>query len=513
MTAGIIDATAVRPRTAWWLPALVILIVTAIVHRETAPYVVGVFHDDGIYALLARSVATGQGFHYAHLPGAPAATHYPPLYPLLLAAVWRMAPGFPGNVPLMLGVNALLVGLSSAGCWWFVTACLGWPPRRGALASVAAGLTSPSIALAGALLSESLFLALLWPSLIASTKAIEKTGRAPILVAGGMIGTLMLVRTHAVALVAAVVVILAVRRRWRDTLILVAAVEALQLPWQLWSASARPRIPAPLEGAYGSYTGWFVNGLRGDGLDFLLATVRANAWECWLLLRDRATLGASEVTSIAALLLLIAVCAGAWSLRRRTPVTLAFVACYAGILVAWPYAPWRFVWGVWPLVLLVAFEGVRNLWINAGKGRLALVIGATLPSVAIARTELHAYAVKGWSEPARRAEAQIAPVVDWVRAHTAPSDVILAEGEQVVALYAGRRAAPPIAFTAREYLSPPSVNEGRMRLADMLVAVPARYAILLAPGLIASAEALVSSHPGLRRFGSVPGGAVFVVVP
>ena len=52
-----------------------------------------------------------------------------------------------------------------------------------------------------------------------------------------------------------------------------------------------------------------------------------------------------------------------------------------------------------------------------------------------------------------------------------------------------------------------------MRLADMLLAVPARYAILLAPGMIASAEALVSSHPGLRRFASVPGGAVFVVVP
>ncbi|MBC7671395.1 MAG: hypothetical protein H7247_03150, partial [Polaromonas sp.] len=35
-------------------------------------YLVGVFHDDGVYALLARAIASGDGFHYTQLPGAPA---------------------------------------------------------------------------------------------------------------------------------------------------------------------------------------------------------------------------------------------------------------------------------------------------------------------------------------------------------------------------------------------------------------------------------------------------------
>ena len=85
MTAVAIAATPSRARTGWMLPTLVILVVTGIAQWAAAPYTVGVFHDDGVYALLARSIASGEGFHHSHLAGAPAATHYPPLYPLLLA--------------------------------------------------------------------------------------------------------------------------------------------------------------------------------------------------------------------------------------------------------------------------------------------------------------------------------------------------------------------------------------------------------------------------------------------
>src|ERR1700754_3713854 len=42
---------------------------------------VGAARDDGLYALIARALAQGDGFHWIHLPGKPAATHFPPLYP------------------------------------------------------------------------------------------------------------------------------------------------------------------------------------------------------------------------------------------------------------------------------------------------------------------------------------------------------------------------------------------------------------------------------------------------
>ena len=37
-------------------------------------YHVGVFHDDAMYVILAKSLATGQGYRFLNLPGAPAGT-------------------------------------------------------------------------------------------------------------------------------------------------------------------------------------------------------------------------------------------------------------------------------------------------------------------------------------------------------------------------------------------------------------------------------------------------------
>jgi len=57
------------------------------------PYPLGVLHDDAVYAILAKSLATGHGYRYLNLPGEPPATHFPPGYPLFLAALWRMSAG------------------------------------------------------------------------------------------------------------------------------------------------------------------------------------------------------------------------------------------------------------------------------------------------------------------------------------------------------------------------------------------------------------------------------------
>jgi hypothetical protein len=495
-------------------PVLVIVIAIAIARWATVPYVVGVYHDDGIYALLARSIATGQGFHFSHLPGSPAATHYPPLYPLLLAAAWRVAPSFPENLPVLLGLNALLVGAVAFGWWRFAMRRLEWGHVEAATCALAATLSLPVLALAGALLSEPFFLALLWPALLVSEHLAESADRVHALRAGALIGVLMLVRTHALALLFALLLVLAVRRRWRDALAVGAAAMLVQLPWLLWTHWATPRLPAPLEGSYGSYLGWFAAGLLQGGPDFVLATVRVNAIECWLLLQDGLASGfPAPLAQVTLAITSGAMAAGAWSLARKAPVTIAFLASYIGIVLVWPFTPWRFVWAVWPFVALLVMEGVRASWILAGRWRIAIAIGATLPALAFLRNELHGFATRGWRAPAGQATAQIAPVVQWVRTHVGEHDVVLAEGEQVVALYTGRKAAPPISFTAREYLVPPQVADGATRLAAMLAAVPSRYVILFSSPMVQSADALAGRHPGLRRIESLSSGMVYEVVP
>ncbi len=57
----------------------------------------GALGDDGIYTVTAQSLARGQGYRIASLPGEPLQKKYPILYPLVLSAIWRMAPDFPAN--------------------------------------------------------------------------------------------------------------------------------------------------------------------------------------------------------------------------------------------------------------------------------------------------------------------------------------------------------------------------------------------------------------------------------
>jgi hypothetical protein len=496
------------------LPVLVTVVAVAVAHWATASYMVGVFHDDGVYALLARSIANGQGFHYSHLPGAPAATHYPPVYPLVLAFAWRLAPTFPANVPFLLGLNTLCVGAAALGFWRFATTRLAWKSGHAAMGALAATLALPVLALSGALLSEPLFLALVWPALLLSERVAESASTARVLQVGAFIGALMLVRTHALALLLALLFVLALRKRWRDVVLVGAAATVVQLPWQLWTRWGTPHVAPPLEGSYGPYLGFIAAGVREGGMSFVLNTIRVNTVECWLLLQDRFATGLiAPLHFMAIAIALIALAVGAWSIGRKAPVTIVFLALYMAIVLLFASPPWRYAWAVWPLFALLMMDGVRVSWRPSSRWRVAIAACAALLGFTYLRTDLHEYATRAWRAPARFPTAQIAPVIAWVQAHTGAHDVVLSEGEQVIALYTGRQVAPPISSTALEYLvpSPPSGNAAR--LTAMLAAVPARYVVLLAAPMVEAAASLANQHPGLRPLESLSTGVVYEVVP
>src|SRR5260370_993424 len=60
----------------------------------------GFYHDDGLYFVSARSLAETGEYRIASLPAQPWQTKYPPLFPALLALVWKLNPSFPSNLPL-----------------------------------------------------------------------------------------------------------------------------------------------------------------------------------------------------------------------------------------------------------------------------------------------------------------------------------------------------------------------------------------------------------------------------
>ena len=502
-----------RTPNVWILGGLVFFLSALGAWWSMAPYLVGVFHDDGIYALLARSIAEGRGFHYLHLPGLPAAPHYPPLYPLLLAAIWKIAPEFPSNLPWLLAPNAVLVGIAATGWYVLATQRLMLRPRSAAPAALIVALSSPMLMLAGALLSEMMFIALMWPALLACERALENPTLRSALVAGLLMGAIMLVRAHALAMLIAYAMMLVVRRRPRVAWLALAAAIAVQLPWVLWSAWASPHLPSPLEGAYGSYIGWFVAGLREGGGAFLLGTVRVNLRELWLLLNDRFALGLGAAAQYsAAAVVLAALVIGATSSVGRAPVSVMFAVVYFAVVLVWPWAPWRFAWALWPMVALTMIEGFRQSRHRWPRARPIFAISALFVAFAFARTELHSYATRGWRAPARAAEARIKPLVEWTRANTLPGDVILSEGEQVVYLYTGRQAAPPVEFTAVEYIHPRPLAASTQLLASMLQVVPAAWVVTGSPEVAQEASAMRDARFTLRPVVARPGVAAFRVV-
>ncbi len=515
MTVVVLDAAGERVRPGWIAPALVAALVTAAAWWASAPYLVGVFHDDGVYLLLGRAIAEGRGFHYLHLPAAPAAVHYPPLYPVFLAALWRLWPAFPDNIGLLLGANVILLAVAALGLFTFARRRLGWTQESAAVAAVVASISTPTLTLAGAVLSETLFLAALWPALLLAEALLRRPGLRTACACGLAVGGLMLLRTHAVALLGAVGLLLMVRREWRLLAAFSAVAVSVQLPWILWSASAADALAPPLRGAYGSYAGWFAEGLRDGGAGLMLRTVGRNVHEIWLLFADRVRFGLPGLAGLAALYSAAAlVVAGMWPIVGRAPVTAVFLAAYLVIVSLLAFAPWRYVWGIWPFVVLLAAAGARHLW-NASAHRLSratLVLAVAACALSTVRVEWRSYATREWERPARDGSAQIVPLVEWVRANTALSDVVLSEAEQMVYLYTGRRAAPPARFTAREYLARRDARQGAILLNEMLRVVPAQYVLSLSPDIVDGAR-LPLLRARLREIDRAGNAVVFQVQP
>jgi len=73
------------------------------------PHILGLFHDDGIYTVVAKALADGDGYRIISLPGDPVQTKYPFLYPTLLSLILRISPTFPANIVFLKSLNVIIL--------------------------------------------------------------------------------------------------------------------------------------------------------------------------------------------------------------------------------------------------------------------------------------------------------------------------------------------------------------------------------------------------------------------
>jgi hypothetical protein len=392
---------------------------------------VGVYYDDGLYAGLATALAHGLGYVHPHLPGTPAAVHYPPLYPALLTPLFGVLSI--GTAAMVAKILNLLLAALAAGliAWHAARTELLDPgsPRWLAPALVtAAAIAIPVLDTQSVLFAEPLFAVLLAAAVILADR-----GKSPWLI-GTVAALALLTRSIGVAAGAGVACFLLERRTpWRRALKTLIPLAAAALVWGLWVVTHERGIDPALGLNYGSYgeilrqTGLAAFGVNASDLPRPLEAIALN----WIPLRWLYHLTAAAALGVGLY--------GLALLTRRSAVGFTLVF-YLAILANWPYPPDRFLWAVLPWLALAWAVGALALW----RHRWMRIPVAVL--VILAGTGYLLYEIRGlsggWASKQARAISENFSELIPVVASLPDSAVVATDDEALVWLYTHRRSVP-----------------------------------------------------------------------
>jgi hypothetical protein len=498
---------------------------------------VGVFYDDGLYAGLAVALASGDGYAHPHLPGGPAAIHYPPLYPAVLAPLFgllsRDAAGFAGKAANLL-FAAAAAGLITAHATRIRLLGERVPVWLPGVVVAAAAVAAPVLTTQSVLFAEPLFGLLLASTVILGDRAAAQSSGRSALAAGVGAALTLLTRTIGVAAGVAAVMFVGFSARAgggsptplapgttdpapplgrsrrgtpaaRSQCVRVGGpVAVASVGWLVWTMVHREEIDPALAINYGSYG----EVLRQAGLGALGSSALDLPRPLFAL-----TLGWLP-RAIALPLGLLGVAIGLYGLYlvlRRSSIGITLVG-YLAILAIWPFPPDRFLWAVLPWLALVWTAGAATL-LASKAWRIPVAIIAASALVGYGLYEVRALRQRGWVAEAAAISANFTELLPALR--DLPPDAVLAtDNEALVWLYAGRSAVPLYVYGyAGAAVTHPSTAEHRAYLERQGVThVVLASASSPSAGLLRS---LIHAYPDwLQPVHQWPGGRwIFVVGP
>lgn len=428
----------------WWTIGLLVISVFVLVPVYWiilhAP-AVGMFHDDGVYLVTAKALATGHGYRIISLPDEIPQTKYPILFPFILSLVWRLAPNFPANTFVL-----KLVPISFALVWFWLAFKLIARETSRAVAGICVAITAMglwTVYLGTALLSETMFASLCTGFLILlREEEINDGNRWHWMAAAAVAGLACLTRTAGVCAIATGFIYFVAKRRVGRAAAFLAISIAICGPWFLWVAAQH--LPAT-DAYYSSanYGSWNVLS-HYFPLDRKVAIVLLNAV---FILRTPLSLTGLEVngwiqlgTGVLAMALWV------MYVRRRTVLDL-FLGIYVVMTLAWAWPPERFIQVIYPLIALWGWSTWRAVsgrfprWATSmnltGMVFISLLIGQTLWfGVAAAAATQRTGVALGQQDPWWETSEQL----DWIRENTPANAIILANLDPLFYLYTGRKA-------------------------------------------------------------------------
>jgi len=511
-------------RRAWgdrltdWLPSAAVIVIGLWAFNS---FPVGVLHDDAVYVILAKSLATHQGYRYLNLPGAPAATHFPPGYPALLSLLWLVSPSLSISIVLFKIINVVFLAVIAVQCRRLLRDQLDFGPRASAVLAFLAAASIPVLILSALVMSETLFLAIAMWGLVAAGRSLRTPRSTPMLVGAAALAALsVLVRTHGVALVGALFVALLTYRRWRDAAITAALAIVVLAPWQLWTAAHQADVPIVLQGAYGSYGGWIGRALGENGVSFVARTIASNVGRtAETLSMAIAPVSAAVPRAVALVVLVLLVGAGARTMWANARVALLFTGFYMAIVLAWPVEPARYLWGVWPLLFILPAVGVRTIWTWVPResaqryARLGMLAASIAAGIGYAAGTAQGYTGRYWDDIPRAGAVMLRPLVVGIRAHARAGEVIATPAEAAMYVYTGHQTVPVYTYAPTQLFHDLSLAEKADALREILAAYPVSALVTSSePERIVARSASASGGITLAPRDSFDGGTILSVV-
>src|SRR5579884_502989 len=434
----------------------------------------GIWHDDAVYWISAKSLSTGGAYRLLNLAGAPPQTKYPPLYPLLLSAVWRVNPQFPGNAPLLMALQWSMLPVLVVLLWlWFRRTGFG-PPIAFALTAVVTVCPMTTMFVTAPLTEAPFLIAVLTVMLLIGDET-TLTGRRA-LAAGVCAAAAVLIRTNGIVLALSIPLGCIWRGRSPELrrgstrhigamVLFLAPVLTAFAAWELWCARVRVPARSDILSYYTDYLGFYRHTfslagfphrlwINSDGL--LTSVTRLILWSTTDAAAYRQLCWAVSIFIFAGWVKLF---------RRGHRVPVLFAALFSLLLLIWNFPPdQRFVYPLLPFAaaglaiqILKLMAKVRAEWrsLRTSNRIAAAIMTGAVATFLVTVTVLDAVAYRdtlpSWFASQRTRSADMRATCAWIARNTPSQAVVAAYDDPLLYLYTGRRSTSVAIMPALVY--------------------------------------------------------------
>jgi hypothetical protein len=446
--------------------------------------IVGLFVDDAWYALLSKSLATGDGYQLINSPSPGMRPVYPPGFPFLLSLAYRLYPHFPENVWLLKAVSILAMAGVGAATYRHFTRDREWPKLLSLVSALTVTMIPGLVFLAtSSVMSECVFTLLqLLATLAIGAGAREKGGGRQwrlVALGGALAAGAFLTRSIGLALLAAGAVYLIKERLWKASLVFVGAVMLFAGPWVIYSRVHRltPEQRTEQGGMivqdyatqfWQRRAGVFTSGkvqsyeltdrlwanavkIVGNNVAMIFTPTLFRSPK----LSGEETLEKGDSTKFFSYILSLLILIGfARSLWRKIALPDFIVVFTLLITVAWPWDPYRFLLPLSPFLLYYLVESVRGIHeiarqklgikLRPEPWRAMAALAGCLLALSVFDHAAYLRARRDLSPaeylPWRAIYDENRAVIDWL-GERAPKDAVIAsENPAITYLYTGRKS-------------------------------------------------------------------------